>query len=112
VKNGILTTRVTIRDRDYLREDAEAVNGVIDTYRNKMEGLHVTSSAVGTALAGLGRAIDQGSPDETRQRFGELNEKIDEIQTSLGYFKVSNRKADHGTEIPREATVEDLTPIA
>lgn len=112
VKNGDLTSRVKTRTGDYLTDHAQAVNDVIDTYRNKMEGLQVMSSSVDSARDNLSSAIDQGSLDEARQRFDELSDQIDGLHKSLGFFKVSTRSTGADSQIPRDATVEDLTPVA
>jgi methyl-accepting chemotaxis protein len=111
VGSGDLTRKVTIRDRDYLSEEAKAVNDVIDIFRKKIEGSQVLSSSASTALAGLSRAIEQGTPDETAQRLEEATSQLEKLRTSLGYFTVATRPNGPTSEVPREATVEDLTPV-
>ena len=71
----------------------------------------MSASSAGTSLAGLGRAIGEGKPDETRQRFEELSAQIDDLRSTLGYFSVSKQKPAPAAEVPREATIEDLTPV-
>jgi methyl-accepting chemotaxis protein len=109
---GDLTRRVTIRNRDYLREDADVINESIDKIHRKIADLSAISQSIDATAADLGRVIDQGSPDETRQRFGELSDEIESLRETLGYFTVSAAKGKVGAEIPREATVDDLTPVA
>lgn len=109
---GDLTRRVTIRNRDYLREDADVINESIDKIHRKIADLSAISQSIDATAADLGRVIDQGSPDETRQRIGELSDEIESLRETLGYFTVSTAKGKVGTEIPREATVDDLTPVA
>jgi methyl-accepting chemotaxis protein len=111
VKTGDLTRKVTIRNRDYLGDEVQAVNEVIETYRKKIGDMSAIADSTGTTLASLQRAIERSSPDETRQRFDELSAQIDGLQTSLDYFTIAARKTKEDAETLREATVEDLTPV-
>lgn len=112
VKRGKLTEKVSLRSGDYLRTEAQVVNEAIQSIHVKIEGLRQNTSSCTAALVELERAIEHGSSDQTQQRLNDLSSQIDGLRNSLGYFEVANQGPDSHRGVAREATVEDLSPVA
>ncbi len=112
VKRGNLTAKVKLRSGDYLRAEEQAVNEAIQSIHDKIEGLRENTSTCTSTLVELGRALEHGSSEQTEQRFNDLSSQIDGLRNSLGYFKVTGGGADADRVVDREATVEDLSPVA
>jgi len=112
VGSGDLTRRVSLRNRDYLKEDAKVANEAIDKIHKKIVEIDKIAQSAGTTLSDVGEAIDRGSSDRARQRCDDLNSQFDQLRDSIGYFSLSTARAKPDGETPREATVEDLTPVA
>jgi methyl-accepting chemotaxis protein len=112
VKRGNLTAKAGLRSRDYLRTEAQVVNEAIQSIHDRIEGLRENTSSCTAALVELERAIEHGSSDQTEQRLNDLSSQIDGLRNSLGYFTVTSQGPDPDRGVAREATVEDLTPVA
>ncbi|MCK5406672.1 MAG: hypothetical protein KAJ37_04430 [Candidatus Krumholzibacteria bacterium] len=112
VKRGNLTAKVKLRSGDYLRAEEQVVNEAIQSIHDKIEGLRENTSSCTATLVELGRAIEHGSSDQTEQRFNDLSSQIDGLRNLLGYFKVTGGEPDANRGVDREATVEDLSPVA
>lgn len=112
VKRGNLTAKVKLRSGDYLRAEEQAVNEAIQSIHDKIEGLRENTSTCTSTLVELGRALEHGSSEQTEQRFNDLSSQIDGLRNSLGYFKVTGGEPDADRAVDREATVEDLSPVA
>jgi methyl-accepting chemotaxis protein len=112
VKRGKLTEKVALRRGDYLRTEAQVVNEAIQSIHDKIEGLRQNTSSCTAALVELERSFEHGSSDQTQQRLNDLSSQIDGLRNSLGYFKVANQGPDSDRGVAREATVEDLSPVA
>lgn len=112
VKRGNLTAKVQLRSGDYLRTEEQVVNEAIQSIHDKIEGLRESTSSCTATLVELGRAIEHGSSDHTEQRFNDLSSQIDGLRNSLRFFKVTGEEPDADRGVDREATVEDLSPVA
>ena len=87
VKDGNLTVRARIRDKDYLESEAEIINELIEALSTRIKGIEEQSVEVREGLDKLRRVADRGSREELGQNIRSLRKQAHQLQVSLGQFK-------------------------
>jgi len=81
VRNGDLTYRINIRKNDFLHQEAEAINGMLDIINGKISEIQEKSQDARELL----NKIEQGK----KENIGILRQNLDELIASANYFKTS-----------------------
>lgn len=87
VKDGNLTVRAKIRDKDYLESEAAVINELIEALSTRIKGIEEQSVEVRDGLDKLRRTADTGSREELSENIRSLRKQADELQLSLSQFK-------------------------
>jgi methyl-accepting chemotaxis protein len=88
VGGGDLSGKLTLRGKDYLNKEADTVNAMIDSLRDKINRLqhHGTESMAG--MTALKRSVQTGSMDVVSQHTEKLSTDIDSLVRCLDEFKM------------------------
>ncbi len=87
VKDGNLTVRASIRDKDYLESEAAVINELIEALSTRIKGIEEHSVEILEGVDKLRRAADRGSRDELGQNIRSLRKQVHQLQLSLSQFK-------------------------
>ena len=87
VKDGNLTVRARIRDKDYLESEAAVINELIDALSARIQGIEEHSVDILEGVDKLRRVADRGSRDELGQNIRSLRKQVHQLQLSLSEFK-------------------------
>ena len=87
VRDGDLTVRAKLRRKDYLQNEAQIINELIDTMGSKIRGVEAHSEEVRRGLEKLRNAIDRGSRKEIAKLMDRLGTQTEQLQASLGEFR-------------------------
>ena len=87
VKDGNLTVRARIRDKDYLESEATVINELIGALSTRIRGIEEQAVEVREGLDKLRRAADRGSREDLSENIRSLRKQAHELQLSLSQFK-------------------------
>ena len=102
VAEGKLTERVNLRKRDYLIKEADSVNAMVDSLKEKLDVLRREHRGANEALDNLRRATHEGSMEEMHTRMNELTSHLDVLKARLNDFDTGDTPE---TESAKEETV-------
>jgi methyl-accepting chemotaxis protein len=87
LKEGEISPPIHIRKGDYLQQEAELINQVLESLRQNLKGLQQAQVQLNQALSGYRRELGQNLSTEEKQRVRDLTEKADQLADRLRYFK-------------------------
>ena len=87
VKDGNLTVRARLREKDYLESEAAIINELIESLSTRIRGIEEQSVEVREGLDKLRRVADRGSREELSQNIRSLRKQADQLQLALSQFK-------------------------
>ena len=87
VKDGNLTVRARIRDKDYLDSEAAVINELIEALSTRIHGIEEHSVEILEGVDKLRRAADRGSREDLSQNIRSLRKQVHQLQLSLSEFK-------------------------
>ncbi len=87
VKDGNLTVRARIRDKDYLDSEAAVINELIEGLSTRIKGIEEQAVEVREGLDKLRRAADRGSREELSENIRSVRKQADQLQRSLSQFR-------------------------
>jgi methyl-accepting chemotaxis protein len=112
VGGGDLSGKITLRKNDYLKTDADTVNTMIDSLREKIDRLQNHSSEASADLTVLKREVQIGSMDSVSQQTDKLSTDIDKIVRCLDEFKMqrdtTSPRGDTGNIVSPNTTAETV----
>jgi len=108
VGSGDLTQKITLRKKDYLKKEADNVNTMVTSLREKIDRLQSHSTAASDDLTALKQSLQSGSSEAIRRQTDRLTVDIDRLVQCLGEFKTRNGAAKRSegkreTGSPQEA---------
>ncbi len=89
LKEGEIPSPISIRKGDYLHEEADLVNEVLESLRKNLEGLQEAQVQLNRALAEYRDELGQNLSTEEEARVRDLAERADQLTHRLSYFKLA-----------------------
>lgn len=89
LKEGEISSPIRIRKGDYLQEEAEIINQVLESLRQNLDGLQQAQVQLNQALCEYRRELGQNLSPEENERVRQLAEKADQVADRLRYFKLA-----------------------
>ena len=112
VGGGDLSGKITLRKNDYLKTDADTVNTMIDSLREKIDRLQKHGSEASADLAVLKNEVQIGSMDSVAKQTNKLSTDIDRIVRCLDEFKMrrdtTSARGDAGNIESPKTTAETV----
>jgi methyl-accepting chemotaxis protein len=89
LKEGEISAPISIRKGDYLHEEADLINQVLESLRNNLEGLQQAQAQLKEALSEYRQELGQDLSAEEKERVRVLTERTDQLAHRLKYFKLA-----------------------
>ena len=93
VRDGDLSVRVKLRDKDYLRKEETIVNEMIEDLSSRIDESADQANSVRTRLTWLRTAIATGSRGEVLDQIRTLETEADAMRTALAQFTTRREAA-------------------
>ena len=94
VAQGDLTRRAGVRRRDYLRQDADAINAMLDGLVTRSMEIRHRAAEAQTALVDLVTLTAEMSDPELSASIGKLGLRLDRMSESVGRIRCPNSAVD------------------
>ena len=91
VAEGDLSVRARIRKTDYLRNEADLINEMIEALTKRITCIDEQSTAMRAAFTDLTRARQGGSAEALDRDLENLGVLMDQLETCVGQFRVAAR---------------------
>ena len=91
IGKGNLAVSANIRKDDYLKKEAEGLRDMLTSLRERVTAIDKDSQDLNQALAELKRAVDQGTPHESREIVKRVEEQVGRLRTHLTHFRTEER---------------------
>ncbi len=89
IGKGELPSSIRLRKGDYLVEEAEVINRMLEGLRENVRAIQEAQAVLREAISRCEQAAKQASPAEMQDRVKDLVEKADELEKRLGTFNVA-----------------------
>jgi methyl-accepting chemotaxis protein len=89
LKRGEISPPIRIRKGDFLHQEAELINEVLESLRRNLEGLQRAQEQLHASLAEYRRQLGQNLTTEEDKRVRDLAEKANHLSDSLKRFKLA-----------------------
>ena len=89
LKEGEISPPISIRKGDYLQQEADLINQVLESLRQNVEGLQQSQVQLNQALSEYRRELGQNLSTEEEERVRDLTEKATLLADRLRYFKLA-----------------------
>ena len=89
LKQGEISSPISIRKGDYLHQEADLINEVLESLRHNLEGLQQAQVQLNEALSEYRRELGQNLSAEEEERVRDLTEKANQLADGLRYFKLA-----------------------
>lgn len=88
VIGGDLTANFKLRDGDYLYEEMDILNGLIDELRARVFDVKERQAALHRSVIGTMEEAAAGKPEAAMERLDIIKEQSELLDETLGYFKI------------------------
>ena len=92
VASGDLSVRLTLRKKDYLVKEAELVEEMIVTLRNKIGSLQEHCSELDALVEEVKVAVENGSAEEARSKIARLRADTAQLLAAVDEFRTDEPK--------------------
>ena len=89
LKEGEISSPISIRKGDYLQQEADLINEVLESLRQNLEGLQEAQVQLSQAMTEYREELGQNLSAEEEERVRDLTERADELTDRLRYFKLA-----------------------
>jgi methyl-accepting chemotaxis protein len=89
LKEGEISSPISIRKGDYLHQEADLINEVLESLRENLEGLQEAQVQLNKALTEYRDELGQDLSTEEKARVRDLTERADQLTDRLRYFKLA-----------------------
>jgi methyl-accepting chemotaxis protein len=89
LKEGKISSQISIRKGDYLQQEADLINEVLESLRQNLEGLREAHVQLNQALTEYREELGQNLSTEEKERVRDLAERADQLADRLEYFKLA-----------------------
>lgn len=90
---GDLRNGLSIRKRDYLGREAQAINALIVSLNTKIRDIKKTQRRADAAMRRLSDTM-RGAPQDAREQLEALRAEIDALKVTLSEFQIAEEKGD------------------
>jgi methyl-accepting chemotaxis protein len=87
VGKGDLSGKITLRKKDYLKKEADAVNAAIESLRERVERLRSHSEDASAHLTALKQSAQSGAAESVTQQVDKLTVDIDSLLQCVREFE-------------------------
>ena len=88
LREGEISSPISIRKGDYLHQEADLINEVLQSLRQNLEGLQEAQVQLNQALTEYSEKLENLSTEE-EERVRDLTERADQLTDRLRYFKLA-----------------------
>jgi len=88
VAKGVVPGPVRLREKDYLQEEAQVINRMLEALRTRIHTLQEAQQDLRAAVAGWREVVDRGLRDEAMKRLEDLAAREEELRRRLDCFVV------------------------
>lgn len=98
VRNGDLSLRVKLRKEDYLHQEEEAFNEMIEILSEKIRSIQLAGKGVLESLRPLEEKATQGSAwkETDKELLSVLRRHLDTLMDTVRYFQTTKSEEEHG----------------
>ena len=89
LKEGEISSPISIRKGDYLQQEADLINQVLESLRKNLEGLQQSQVQLNQALSEYRRELGQNLSTEEEECVRDLTEKVTLLADRLRHFKLA-----------------------
>ena len=89
LQEGEISSPISIRKGDYLQQEADLINQVLESLRQNLEGLQQSEVQLNQALSEYRRELGQNLSTEEEERVRDLTEKATLLADRLRYFNLA-----------------------
>ena len=90
MKEGNLPKKVTLRKGDYLRNEMENINEMLESLTIRVQEIKDAQSGLNEAISECKDVVSHASKDEISKRMNDITEKGDQLGEKLAYFKLTS----------------------
>jgi len=90
IKEGTLPKHLRVRRGDYLNNEVEMINQMLETLRTKVLEIQEAQGGLTVAISECKDVVNHTSKEEMTQRMKDLLEKGDQLGEKLAYFKIAS----------------------
>lgn len=101
IGGGDLFVRAKLRQHDYLHQEADCLNTMLNLLEQRVQQLNSHCLAVGSAYEEARRLIEQGSGSRLPTALQALEDEIQDFKARINEFKVHGEPAEDG-HLPSE----------
>jgi methyl-accepting chemotaxis protein len=88
VKEGNLSEKVRLRKGDYLLNEMENINEMLESLKIRVQEIKDAQSGLNEAISECKDVVSHASKDEISKRMNDITEKGDQLGEKLAYFKL------------------------
>jgi hypothetical protein len=93
IKEGIVPTPIQLRTGDYLYNEMENINQMLERLRGKLTELQEEQAHLNKSIIECKGTVSHSSTDELIKKMEDLAEQGKKLEEKLGYFKVVHNAA-------------------
>ena len=90
MKEGNLPKKVTLRKGDYLINEMENINEMLESLKIRVQEIKDAQSGLNEAISECKDVVSHASKDEISKRMNDITEKGDQLGEKLAYFKLAS----------------------
>ena len=90
MKEGNLPKKVTLRKGDYLKNEMENINEMLESLKIRVQEIKDAQSGLNEAISECKDVVSHASKDEISKRMNDITEKGDQLGEKLAYFKLAS----------------------
>ena len=103
VGDGDLSFPIDIREKDYLHKDAEAVDQMVESLRDKVVLMETRLATTNEAWRNLKNSLNCGVSEEIERTIVAMNEHLDACEAGLEVFKTTKEAAPHINAVAKDS---------
>jgi len=88
IKEGIVPTPIQIRTGDYLYNEMENINQMLERLREKLTELQEAQADLNRSIIACKETAHPSSPDELFKKMEDLVDKGKKLEEKMGYFRI------------------------
>jgi methyl-accepting chemotaxis protein len=90
VKEGNLSEKVRLRKGDYLINEMDHINEMLESLQIRVQEIKDAQSGLNEAISECKDVVNHASKDEITKRMNDITEKDDQLGEKLAYFKLAS----------------------
>ena len=90
MKEGNLPKRITLRKGDYLLNEVDLINQMLESLQTRVQEIKEAQTNLNVSISECKDALNNASKEEISKRMNDLSEKGDQLSEKLAYFKLTS----------------------